>query len=218
VDALADLRQEYRRSRLDERDVDPDPLVQLRSWLGDAIAAGALEPTAMVLATVGADGRPSTRTVLCKGIDERGLRFFSHHASRKGSELAGNSSCAVTFLWRELERQVGVTGEAERLPDEESDAYFAGRPRGSQLGAWASPQSTVVPDRSALEAAVARLEERWPEGTAIPRPPGWGGWVIVPRTLEVWQGRPSRLHDRVRYSQVPGPAGAPVWRTERLAP
>ena len=218
MDALADLREEYRRSRLDEADVDPDALVQLRSWLADAITARALEPTAMVLATVGADGQPSTRTVLCKGIDGRGLRFFTNRSSRKGSELAGNPACGVTFLWRELERQVGITGHAEPVGDDESDAYFATRPRGSQIGAWASPQSAVVPDRAPLEAAVAALEERWPKGSAIPRPPGWGGYLVVPRTLEVWQGRPSRLHDRLRYTRVGGPDGSSTWRIERLAP
>jgi pyridoxamine 5'-phosphate oxidase len=218
VDALADLRDEYRRSRLDEADVDPDPLVQLRAWLGDAITAAALEPTAMVLATVGPDGQPSTRTVLCKGVDERGLRFFTNRSSRKGTELAAHPSCAVTFHWRELERQVGVTGHAEPLPDDESDAYFATRPRGSQLGAWASAQSAVVADRAALDASLATVAARWPEGTRVPRPPGWGGYLVVPQTLELWQGRPSRLHDRVRYTRVPGSGGSDTWRTERLAP
>jgi pyridoxamine 5'-phosphate oxidase len=218
MDALAALRDEYRRSRLDEADVDPDPLVQLRAWLGDAITAAALEPTAMVLATVGPDGQPSTRTVLCKGVDVRGLRFFTNRSSRKGSELAAHPPCAVTFLWRELERQVGVTGHAEPLSDRESDDYFASRPRGSQLGAWASAQSTVVPDRDALEASLAAVAARWPEGTSVPRPPGWGGYVVVPRTLELWQGRPNRLHDRLRYTRVSGSGGSASWTTERLAP
>lgn len=218
VDALADLRDEYRRSRLHEDDVDPDPMVQLRAWLADAITARALEPTAMVLATAGPDGQPSTRTVLCKGVDARGVRFFTNRSSRKATELAANPPCAVTFLWRELERQIGVTGHAELLGDDESDAYFATRPRGSQIGAWASPQSSVVPDRATLEASVAALEARWPEGTTIPRPAGWGGYLIVPRTLEVWQGRPSRLHDRIRYTRVAGSSGTSTWRRERLAP
>ena len=172
----------------------------------------------MVLATVDPTGAPTTRTVLCKGIDSDGFRFFTNRSSRKGAELAAHPSCAVTFLWQELERQVGVTGHAEPLPDDESDAYFATRPRGSQLGAWASAQSAVVADRAALEASLATVAARWPEGALVPRPPGWGGYVVVPRTLELWQGRPSRLHDRVRYTRVPGSGGSDTWRTERLAP
>ena len=215
VDELAALREEYRRGRLDEVDVDPDPLAQLRRWLGDAIAAEVPEPTAMVLATVDRDGRPATRTVLCKGIDGRGLRFFTNRRSRKGTHLAGAASCATTFLWKELERQLSVVGDAVPLGDAESDAYFASRPRGSQIGAWASPQSEVVSEgRWALEAAVADLEARWPPGSVIPRPPHWGGYLLVPDTLEVWQGRPSRLHDRLRYRR--DPAGS--WLVERLAP
>jgi pyridoxamine 5'-phosphate oxidase len=213
VDELAALREDYRRGRLDEGDVDPDPLVQLRVWLAEAIAAQVPEPTAMVLATVDGAGRPATRTVLCKGIDERGLRFFTNRRSRKGTHLAASPPCAATFLWKELERQVGVTGTARTLADIESDAYFASRPRGSQLGAWASPQSEVVAGRRTLEDVLADLERRWPPGSAIPRPPHWGGYLLVPDTLEVWQGRPSRLHDRLRYRRQ-----AEAWVVERLAP
>ena len=215
VDELAALREDYRRGRLDELDVDPDPLVQLRRWLGDAIAAQVPEPTAMVLATVDGDGRPATRTVLCKGVDGRGLRFFTNRRSRKGTHLARAAGCAATFLWKELERQLSVVGSAGALDDAESDAYFASRPRASQIGAWASPQSEVVPEgRPALEAVVVELEARWPPGSVIPRPPHWGGYLLVPDTLEVWQGRPSRLHDRLRYRR--GEAGG--WLVERLAP
>jgi pyridoxamine 5'-phosphate oxidase len=213
VDELAALREDYRRGRLDEGDVDPDPLVQLRAWLAAAIAAQVPEPTAMILATVDEAGHPATRTVLCKGIDERGLRFFTNRRSRKGAHLAASPPCAATFLWKELERQVGVTGTAVALGDDESDAYFASRPRGSQLGAWASPQSEVVAGRGALEDALAELERRWPPGSAVPRPPHWGGYLLVPDTLEVWQGRPSRLHDRLRYGRR-----ADAWVVERLAP
>ena len=213
VDELAALREDYRRGRLEEGDVDRDPLVQLRVWLAEAIAAQVQEPTAMVLATVDEAGRPATRTVLCKGIDERGLRFFTNRRSRKGTHLAASPPCAATFLWKELERQVGVTGTARTLADDESDAYFASRPRGSQLGAWASPQSEVVAGRRTLEDALADLERRWPPGSAIPRPPHWGGYLLVPDTLEVWQGRPSRLHDRLRYRRQ-----AEAWVVERLAP
>lgn len=199
--------------------MDPDPIVQLRVWLGEAINALVPEPTAMVLATAGADGRPTTRTVLCKGIDERGLRFFTNRSSRKGDQLAANPACAVTFLWKELERQVGITGRASTLGDAESDAYFASRPRGSQVGAWASAQSEVVADgRGALEEAFAEVEARWPEGEVIPRPPWWGGYLVEVDELELWQGRPNRLHDRLRYRRVASVGDASDWVVERLSP
>lgn len=216
---LAGLRDEYRRGRLDEADVDADALVQLEHWLEVAVAAAVPEPTAMVLATVDLEGRPATRTVLCKGIDAHGLRFFTHRASRKGRHLAANPACAATLLWKELERQVNLVGSVELVPDDESDVYFASRPRGSQLGAWASPQSELVAGgRAQLEAALADVAARWPAGTAVPRPPGWGGYVLVPTALELWQGRPDRLHDRLRYSRI-GTGEPPfTWRVERLAP
>jgi pyridoxamine 5'-phosphate oxidase len=217
---LAGLRDEYRRDRLDEGGVDPDALVQVERWLEEAVAAQVPEPTAMVLATVDADG-PCTRTVLCKGIDGHGLRFFTNRHSRKGRQLAADPACAITFLWKELERQVGIRGSVEAVPDDEADVYFASRPRGSQLGAWASAQSEVVPGgRPELEAALAEVAERWPEGTVIPRPPHWGGYVVVPASVEVWQGRPDRLHDRLRYTRL-GPLDQPppfTWRIDRLAP
>ncbi|MEX2659309.1 MAG: pyridoxamine 5'-phosphate oxidase [Acidimicrobiales bacterium] len=216
---LAALREDYRRGRLDEGAVDPDPIVQLRVWLGEAINALVPEPTAMVLATAGADGRPTTRTVLCKGIEERGLRFFTNRSSRKGGHLAANPACAVTFLWKELERQVGITGRASTLGDAESDAYFASRPRGSQVGAWASAQSEVVADgRGALEEAFAEVEARWPEGEVIPRPPWWGGYLVEVDELELWQGRPNRLHDRLRYRRVASAGDVSDWVVERLSP
>lgn len=215
ADDLAGLREEYRRGRLDEADVDPDPLVQLRRWLADAIGAQVPQPTAMVLATADEAGRPATRTLLCKGIDEHGLRFFTNRTSRKGRHLAANPACAATFLWSELERQVGVTGRVKALGDHESDAYFATRPRGSQVGAWASAQSEVVTGgRASLEAAVAEVEARW-RGVVIPRPPWWGGYLLVVESLELWQGRPSRLHDRLRYCRA---TPSSSWVVERLAP
>lgn len=218
VEDLAALRDDYRRGRLDEADVDPDPLIQLRAWLEEAVAAKVPEPTAMVLATVDSEGRPATRTVLCKGVDHRGLQLFTNRTSRKGVHLDGNAACAITFLWKELERQVCITGRAARLDDVESDAYFASRPRGSQVGAWASAQSEVVRGgRAALEAAAAAIEARWPGGASIPRPPWWGGYLVEVETLEVWQGRPSRLHDRLRYRRDPA-SGSPSWVVERLSP
>lgn len=196
---------------LDERDVDPDPLVQVGRWYREAIDAGLVQPDAMQLATVDAAGQPSARTVLLKGIDERGLSFFTSYESRKGQQLAGNPRCALVLLWKPLERQVNVTGVAERLPPAESDEYFATRPRGSQVGAWASAQSAVIADRGALEAALAAVEERFPG--AVPRPPHWGGYVVRPETVELWKGRRNRLHDRLRYTR-----GGDAWRLERLSP
>lgn len=211
---LASLREDYTRAGLAEADVDPDPLAMLRRWVDDAVRAGVREPTAMVLATVDATGRPSSRTVLLKGLDERGAVFYTNYASRKAEALAGQPQCALHFGWYDLERQVRVEGRAERLRDEESDAYFASRPRGSQLGAWASPQSKVVPDRARLEERYAEEEARF-AGSAVPRPPWWGGYRVVPDRVELWQGRPSRMHDRLRYVWSPTRRG---WAVERLAP
>ncbi|WP_240917095.1 pyridoxamine 5'-phosphate oxidase [Nocardioides sp. HDW12B] len=211
---LAALREEYTLGGLAESDVDPDPLVMLRRWVDDAVAAQIAEPTAMVLSTVDATGRVASRTVLLKGLDERGVVFFSHYTSRKGEELAGQPQCAVHLGWYALERQVRLEGRAERLPESESDAYFASRPRGSQLGAWASPQSTVVEGREALEARYAEAEARFAGGD-VPRPPYWGGVRVVPDRVELWQGRPSRMHDRLRYSWSPTQH---AWALERLAP
>ena len=196
---------------LDEGDVDADPLVQVARWYQDAVDAGLVQPDAMQLATVGADGQPSARTVLLKGIDERGLSFFTSYESRKGDQLAANPRCALVLLWKPLERQVNVTGVAERLPAAESDEYFATRPRGSQVGAWASAQSTVIDGRPSLEAALAEVEARYPD--VVPRPPHWGGYVVRPDTVELWKGRRNRLHDRFRYSR-----DGTGWRLERLSP
>ena len=195
-----------------EGDVDADPLVQVARWYDDAVAAGLVQPDAMQVATVDADGQPSARTVLLKGIDERGLSFFTSYESRKGVQLATNPRCALVLLWKPLERQVNVTGVAERLPAEESDEYFATRPRGSQVGAWASSQSAVIDGRAPLEAALAEVEARYPGD--VPRPPHWGGYVVRPDTVELWKGRRNRLHDRLRYSRT-GDGG---WRLERLSP
>jgi pyridoxamine 5'-phosphate oxidase len=210
---LAALREEYTLGGLDEADLAPHPIDMLRHWLDEAIRSGLYDPTAMVLSTVGSSGRPSSRIVLLKGLSEDGLVFFTNYTSRKGTELAGHAGCSVVFPWHPLQRQVRVEGVASPLPEEDSDAYFAGRPRESQLGAWASPQSTVVASREQLDAGYAEAVTRFCDGP-VNRPPHWGGYRIVPDTFEFWQGRQGRLHDRFRYRLS---AGQP-WCVERLAP
>jgi pyridoxamine 5'-phosphate oxidase len=214
--SLAELREEYTLGGLDEPDLHPDPVVMLRSWLDAAIHTKLYDPTAMVLTTVAATGRPSSRMVLLKGLSAEGLVFYTSYSSRKAEELAGQEHCAVVFPWHPLQRQVRVEGVASRLTDEENDAYFAGRPRDSQLGAWASPQSKVVTSREQLDRRYAEVVSRF-EGGPVPRPPYWGGFRIVPDTFEFWQGRRGRLHDRFRYRRVPTTPGRP-WHVERLGP
>jgi pyridoxamine 5'-phosphate oxidase len=205
-------RREYVLGSLTEAEVGPEPLAEVRRWLDEAVAAGLPDETPMTLATVEPDGAPSARIVLLRGVDDRGLRFFTNYDSAKGRDLAAQPACALVLHWPVLERQIRVTGVAERLPAEESAAYFAGRPRGSQLAAWASEQSVVLPDRATLEARLAEVEARF-AGDEVPLPPGWGGYVVRPSTVELWQGRPSRMHDRLRYRTT-----ASGWVLERLSP
>jgi pyridoxamine 5'-phosphate oxidase len=199
---------------LDVADVDAEPTVQFQRWFDEAVAAGVPEPEAVCVASVGEDGTPSARLVLLKQQDRRGFVFFTNYQSQKGLELAADPRAALVWRWFALERQVRVVGTAARVSEAESDAYFATRPRGAQIGAWASPQSQTLPDRAALEARVAKVAARFGDGP-IPRPPWWGGIRVAPETVEFWQGRRSRLHDRLRYRRLDGDQG---WTIERLAP
>ncbi len=216
-DHLAGMRRSYEAGGLAEEDLAATWLEQLQRWLSEAESAGITEPNAMVLATAGADGQPAARTVLLKGLDERGLVLYTNYGSRKGTQAAESPFGAVVLPWIALQRQVLVRGRLERTSPEESDAYFHSRPHGSQLGAVASPQSRVIGSRAELEARRAELEREFPEGTTVPRPEGWGGLRLLPEEVEFWQGRPDRLHDRLRYRRVDGPS-AEGWVVERLAP
>ncbi|WP_314175134.1 pyridoxamine 5'-phosphate oxidase [Streptomyces winkii] len=215
------MRARYRAEGLAEQELAPDPYGQFARWFADAAASGLHEPNAMIVSTADADGRPSSRTVLMKQYDERGFVFFTNYGSRKGRELDANPYTSLLFPWHSIARQIIVGGTAERIGRDETAAYFRTRPHGSQLGAWASEQSSTVASRTELDRLYAELAERYPEGEDVPAPPGWGGYRVRAETVEFWQGRENRLHDRLRYvrdegaSTAPGAAG---WRVERLCP
>ncbi|MGW2792179.1 pyridoxamine 5'-phosphate oxidase [Streptomyces sp. NPDC001251] len=209
----AAMREQYRTTLLAEEELAPTPMGQFARWFKAAVAGGLHEPNAMVVATATPDGRPSTRTVLLKSYDEHGFVFFTNYASRKAAELTANPYASLLFPWHQLARQVIVTGTASRVPRAETERYFRSRPHGSQLGAWASAQSSVIASRDELTVRYEELAARYPEGSEVPVPEGWGGFRVVPEAVEFWQGHENRLHDRLRYAAEGG-----VWRVERLAP
>ena len=211
---LADERKNYLRGQLRRADLQADPIVQFRQWMDEAVAAGVVEPTAMSLATSGKDGRPRVRTVLLKGATEEGFTFYTNFGSRKGRQLAENPTACLLLPWLALERQVIVTGATEKVGEDEARAYFHSRPRGSQFAAWASNQSDILTSREALDAALMDVRARFGTEGEVPLPPFWGGYRVRPETIEFWQGRADRTHDRFEYTRQPGNA----WRIDRLSP
>jgi pyridoxamine 5'-phosphate oxidase len=209
---IAQIRQEYTLQSLDNQDVSPNPFAQLEKWLEEAINAEVPEPTAMTLATVDTEGMPSARIVLLKGADESGLVFFTNYASTKGKAIAAHSQVCLNFFWAELQRQIRVLGKIEKVSEAESIDYFQSRPRASQIGAWVSPQSQAIPSREWLEEKFIELEQKY-AGQSIPKPEHWGGYRVIPHYFEFWQGRPSRLHDRIVYEKT-----ADIWQIKRIAP
>ena len=210
---VENLREDYRASTLEIEKVAKNPIHQFEIWFNEALNSAIKEPNAMTLATIGLDARPSARIVLLKGFDEQGFIFYTNSDSQKGKELAYNPNVALVFLWKELERQVRIEGIAQKCSVEHSAAYFSSRPKGSQIGAWASPQSQPILDRKELEDTYANLEKQYMNQASVPKPPHWGGYQISPRRIEFWQGRSSRLHDRINYI-----LRGEEWSLERLAP
>jgi pyridoxamine 5'-phosphate oxidase len=210
---LPSLRKEYSQAALDAKSVSQDPIRQFTKWFEEAVTAKVPEPNAMTLATVNENGRPASRIVLLKGIEDYKFVFYTNYQSRKGKELDQNPACALTFFWPELERQVRIEGAASRIDEKRSEKYFQSRPRGSQVGAWASPQSSVISDRSLLETRAKQIEAKYAADEFLPKPNQWGGYEIDPLMVEFWQGRPSRLHDRILYTKDES-----GWKINRLAP
>jgi pyridoxamine 5'-phosphate oxidase len=210
---IADLREDYRLKSLDFTDVTSNPFIQFETWFQEAVTAKTLEPNAMVLATV-SEGKPSARVVLLKGLNTEGFVFFTNYTSRKGVELAENPHAALCFNWLDLQRQVRIEGVIKKISETDSDAYFYSRPFSSRIGAWASPQSQIIPDRSILEQNTVELTRKYADTEGVPRPAHWGGYVLLPSSIEFWQGRSSRLHDRLRYEKQENGD----WKIERLAP
>lgn len=210
---LSDIRKNYTKNELLTETIDKDPIKQFNHWFREAIESEVLEPNAMTLSTINAAGRPTSRIVLLKGIEENRFLFFTNYQSSKGKELEQSPACALNFFWPELERQVRIEGIAERIEEKASTAYFQSRPRGSQIGAWASPQSSVIKDRETLEKRVAELEEKYKDAEVLPKPNQWGGFAVESFQIEFWQGRSNRLHDRLVYILHDG-----AWQISRLAP
>jgi pyridoxamine 5'-phosphate oxidase len=212
ISSIADLRKDYTKETLNESDVDPNPVQQFQRWFDQAVKAELPEPNAMTLATASKDGIPAARIVLLKAVDDRGFTFFTNYNSNKGKELEANPQAALVFLWTELERQVRIVGRVEKVTAEESDGYFFSRPHNSRLGAWASEQSEIIPNRDVLEQRLATLKVEY-ENQEVPRPPHWGGFRVIPHEIEFWQGRSSRLHDRLLYCRQ-----GENWTIERMSP
>ncbi|MBZ0246675.1 MAG: pyridoxamine 5'-phosphate oxidase [Cyclobacteriaceae bacterium] len=210
---ISEIRTDYSKATLDINSVDKNPIIQFQKWFEQALASQALEPNAMNLATLSEKGRPTSRIVLLKGIENEQFIFYTNYQSQKGRELELNPACALNFFWPELERQVRIEGVVSRVSADASDSYFQSRPRSSQVGAWASPQSTLIKERSILEERVVQIEKKYKDLKVLPRPKQWGGYGVTPLKIEFWQGRPNRLHDRIVYTLVDG-----KWKINRLAP